>query len=337
MKKLSKKTVKTNKGLMIVIVSVLGTITLAACSVNYKELAEGINDLGTGVDHAINGTAVTNPSESIPADASESSVPALDPAPEAVPTPSPVPTATPTPIPTPTPMAERVDMSELTTDKITSEVEVLSEDFEESYHLDGDETVLATFTGNRVAVKIPDSKNVQTALNLMYEGFYQEAEGLYKRYSSEGESQYTLDPENYLVAPYSVEIKNAYSYNGRLISVVMEYTVKAGEDIIEHKTELSTCDILTGQYITPALVAKDSIALSDAIAAALVQGVATDEFKVTKKDITDANIITHPESAGTVFAEACGYIKGELYRTPIDLAKFADYLNSFGKVVYKIN
>ena len=59
--------------------------------------------------------------------------------------------------------------------------------------------------------------------------------------------------------------------------------------------------------------------------------------RANKKDITDANIITHPESAGTVFAEACGYIKGELYRTPIDLSRFADYLNSFGKVVYKIN
>jgi hypothetical protein len=337
MKKLSKRAVRTNKGLMIVVVSVLGTITLAACSVNYKELAEGINDLGAGVDHAINGTSEAAPSESVPAPSSGESDPTAESIPDASPVPTPAPTVTPTPVPTPTPMPERVDMSKLTTDEITSDVEILSEDFAESYHVDGDETVLTTFTGNRVAVKIPDSKNVQTALNLIYEGFYQEAEGLYKRYSSEGESQYTLDPENYLVAPYSVEIKNAYSYNGRLMSVVMEYTVKSGEDVIEHKTEISTCDILTGQYITPALVAKDPYALSDAIAAALADGITTDEFKASKKDVTDANIITHPESAGTVFAEACGYIKGELYRTPIDLSRFADYLNSFGKVVYKIN
>ena len=324
-------------GLMIVTVSVLGTITLAACSINYNDLADGINDLGKSVDHAFNGTtAATTVSDQTTADtASEPS----DTLPSPTPTATPVPTATPTPTPTPTPIPQRVDMSELTTDEISEGVEVKIEDFAESFHSDTDYKELVTFKGNRIAVEIPESKNVQTAVNLLLNGFYNETEGLYKRYSDEAQSAYILDAENYLSAPYAVNVKYTYSYNGRVLSVVMEYSVKKGEEeaYVEHKSEIVTLDILTGQYVTPALVAKDYHLLEEVLAQALAQAVSTEEKAYTKEDVKDPVIVVHPMSGGTIFAEVYGRIEGELRKTPVDLANYADYLNSYGKIVYKIN
>ena len=217
MKKLYKKTVRTDMGLMIVTVSVLGVVSLAACSINYNDLADGINDLGKSVDHAINGTDAATAAATSGTETDATDPTAAPTEPEATPTPSPtpVPTATPTPTPTPTPAPQRVDMSELTTDTITEGVEIKDETFEESYHDVDDYTQLVKFTGNRIAVEIPDGKNVQTAINLVINGFYNETEGLYKRYSDEAQSAYLLDKENYLAAPYSVNVKFNYSYNGR--------------------------------------------------------------------------------------------------------------------------
>ena len=344
MKKLSKRTVKTDLGPMIVVVSILGTITLAACSINYNELADGINDLGKGVDHAINGTKTTavatdtEPTASESA-ASESATDSTDPLPTPTPTPTPEPTATPTPTPSPTPVPQRVDMSELTTDTISEGVEINIEDFAESYHDTEDYTELVKFSGNRIAVNIPDSANVQTAVNLILDGFYSEAEGLYKRYSDEAQAAYLLDKESYLAATYSASVKYTYSYNGRVLSVVMEYFVKKGADeqIAEHKSEIVTFDILTGQYVTPALVAKDYHALNDALAQALAQGVSNEEKKYKKEDVKDPVLVVHPQSGGTIFAEVYGRIGDKLFKTPVDLSNYADYLNSYGKIVYKLN
>jgi len=339
MKKLYKRTVRTDMGLMIVTVSVLGVISLAACSINYNELADGINDLGKGVDHAINGTEKTTASDVTEASVTDTSAEPSETTPSPTPTATPVPTATPTPTPTPTPVPQRVDMSELTTDEITEGVVVNIEDFAESYHVDGGETELASFAGNRIAVEIPEGKNVQTAVNLILDGFYSEASGLYKRYSDEAQSAYLLDAENYLVAPYAVNIKYNYTYNGRVLSVVMEYSVKKGEEeaFIDHKSEIVTLDILTGQYVTPALVAKDYQLLNEALAQALAQSISTEEKTYTKESVKDPVLVVHPMSGGTVFAEVYGKVGDELRKAPVDLANYADYLNSYGKIVYKIN
>ncbi len=341
MKKLYKKTVRTDMGLMIVTVSVLGVVSLAACSINYNDLADGINDLGKSVDHAINGTDAATAAATSGTETDATDPTAAPTEPEATPTPSPtpVPTATPTPTPTPTPAPQRVDMSELTTDTITEGVEIKDETFEESYHDVDDYTQLVKFTGNRIAVEIPDGKNVQTAINLVINGFYNETEGLYKRYSDEAQSAYLLDKENYLAAPYSVNVKFNYSYNGRVLSVISEYTVKKGEEeaYVEHKSEISTFDILTGQYVTPALVAKDYHKLEEVLAQALAQGSSSDVKVYKKEDVKSPVLVVHPISGGTVFAEVYGKIGGELYKTPVDLANYADYLNSYGKIVYKIN
>ena len=340
MKKLSKKAVNTSRGIMIVMVSVMGTITLAACSINYSELAEGINELGEGVDKMVNGsTVVTTADETEPTEsATESSAEVTE---ETTPTPTPSPTPTPKPTATPTPMPQRVDFSELTTDSISEAVEVQREDFAESYHADGEETELVTFTGNRMVVSIPGAENVQTAINLSLDGFYNEAEGLYSRYCSEADAAYGLDQEMYLAAPYSINMNYAYSYNERLLSVVMDYeVVQGGEDnitIVDRKEEIATYDILTGQYINNAMIAKDRTALEAALANAVAFAATNEDNIYTAAQVTEPVIVVHSQSNGMTFAEAYGYINGRLYHSPVDMANYADYLNTYGKIVYKIN
>lgn len=340
MKKLSKKQVNTSKGIMIVTVSVLGTITLAACSINYSELAEGINDLGKGLDRAVNGTTeeTTSSLETVePTVETEETEPSE--------TEAPLPTATPTPTPrptaTPTPMPERVDFSELTTDTISETLDVQIEEFAESYHADGEETELVSFTGNRIVVSMPDNANVQTSLNLILDGFYNEAEGLYNRYSSEAEGLYALDPEMYLANKYDVNIDYRYSYNGRLLSVIMEYDVVSGNeeekaDVIK-KIEVATFDALTGQYVTPAAVAKDVDALNAALSSYLANAASTEEETYTSDMVSNPILVAHSNDGGTHFAEIYGYINGNFTNVVADLSNYADYLNTYGKIVYKIN
>ena len=340
MKKLSKKQVNTSKGIMIVTVSVLGTITLAACSINYSELADGINDLGRGIDRAVNGTGeeTTVSAETEPtADETEETEPSETeaPAPTATPTPTPKPTATPTPMP------QRVDFSELTTDTISENVDVQIEEFAESYHADGEETELVSFTGNRIVVSIPDNTNIQTSLNLILDGFYQEAAGLYNRYSSEAEGQYALDPEMYLANKYDINVEYRYSFNGRLLSVIMEYGVVSGSEEtrtdVYKKIEVATFDVLTGQYVTPAAVAKDIDALNAALASYLANAASTDDEEYTSDMVSSPILVAHSNDGGTHFAEIYGYINGNFTSVVADLSNYADYLNTYGKIVYKIN
>ncbi|SCW57380.1 hypothetical protein SAMN02910456_01922 [Ruminococcaceae bacterium YRB3002] len=341
MKKLSKKVVNTGKGFAIITVSVLGIITMTACSINYSKLAEGIGDLGRSIDHAVNGTVpatsgtdLTTPTvETEETDPTESSE-------EVTPTPTPAPTAT--PIPTPTPMPERVDFSELITDTISEGVDIQLEDFAESFHLDGEETELATFKGNRMVIDIPDNKNVQTAVNLVLDGVYSEAAGLYARYSNEAASEYSLDPELYMASPYRVKINYSYSFNGRLISVVTDYEVARGNDetpdeVVAHKDEVFTFDVLTGQYVTLAMVSKDAAAFEDALKGVLAQGISTEDETYDKKDVTDPVIVVHQQGAGAVLGQVYGIVDGSLCHAPVDLTNMADYLNSYGKIVYKIS
>ena len=338
MKRLSKKAVNTSKGIMIVVVSVLGTITLAACSINYRELADGINDIGRGMDHMVNGTSsareTEDPSDTDPTESSETDETAETPAPTATPTPAP----TGTPVPTPTPMPDRVDFSELTTDEISDTLEVQLEEFAESHHDEEDGEELVTFAGNRMVLSMPENENIQLALNSLIDGFYYEAEGLYNRYSGEADAAYALDSEIYMEAPYAVSVNFSYSYNGRLLSVIKSYEVTQGEEnIIDEKKEIDTYDVLTGNLVTPAMVAKDTTALGNALAASIAFAASTEEVQYTASQVTDPVIVVHAQGNGTAFAEAYGFINGTRFNAPVDLTNYADYLNSYGKIVYKIN
>ena len=333
MKKLSKKTVLTSRGLMVIMVSVLGTVTLASCTINYSKLADGIGDIGRGVDHMVNGTSeVSSESSSTePTVSEETSASEETKATDAAPTPTPIPTPSPTPVP------ERVDFSKLIEDKISDDVEVKEEEFGESFHAEGDDTELVTFTGNRMVVSIPKAENIQTAINLILDGFYGEASGLYDRYSKDATAAYSLDKDTYLAAPYAVTVNYAYSYNGRLLTMVMEYNVTNGSETpVDSKKEIATFDVLTGQYVTPATIAIDELALEEALTQTIIQVASTEELTYTKDMIKDPIIIAHQQSGGTSFAEIYWSTNGVMHSIPADLANYAEYFNTYGKIAYKV-
>lgn len=333
MKKLSKKTVLTSRGLMVIMVSVLGTVTLASCTINYSKLADGIGDIGRGVDHMVNGTSETSEAAPTESTVSTDETTPSDGTTETEATPAP--TAAPTPTPTPAP--ERVDFSSLTEDKISDGVEVKEEEFGESFHDEADDTELVTFTGNRAVVSIPGATNIQTAINLVLDGFYGEAAGLYDRYTKDAQAEYSLDKEAYLAAPYAVTVKYAYSYNGRLLTMVMEYTVSnGGEKAVDSKKEIATFDVLTGQYVTPATVAIDEAALEEALTQTVIQVASSEELTYTKEMVNDPIIIAHQQSGGTSFAEIYWSTDGVMHSVPADLANYAEYFNTYGKIVYKV-
>ena len=344
MKKLSKKAVNTSRGIMIVMVSIMGTITLAACSINYNQLADGINQLGRGVDRAVNGSHVTK-SDSDDDDedeptASEETTEPTETAPDET-TPAATPTPTPKPTATPTPLPQRVDFSELTTDTISEGLEVQIEEFTESFHAEGEETELVTFTGERLAVSIPGNENVQTSLNLMYDAFYQEALGLYNRYSEEATAAYGLDPDTYLVAPYGISVNYKYAFNGRLLAVDMTYCVMKGDgeeaQMVASRSESLSMDVLTGQYVNLMLVSKDPDAFAYALSAYLANAQSIDGNQYTPDMVSDVALIAQANTDSTNFAIIRGNINGIPSEAVVDLGNYADYLNTYGKIVYKIN
>ena len=95
--------------------------------------------------------------------------------------------------------------------------------------------------------------------------------GLYTRCCSDAEAAYIIAgiPE----APASVTVNFDYSDNGRVLSVVMSYTVIEidGEETV--KTEYASFDMLTGQYVTTAAISDDVAEFEDILKEKLADDV----------------------------------------------------------------
>lgn len=247
--------IKGNKLVALLISAGMTTSILAACSIDAEGFREGMNELGealTTQTEAATTTTVDTQDET-----TEATVETTEPEET-----TPVPTATPTPSPTPVP--ERVDFSDYTEDKLLSEFTVTVETFEESTHsTDKDDVVLATFAGERMIITNAPSENIRDSINLVVDGFYSEAEGIYKRVASGAQYEYNMKKS--IENPYAVNVDFDYSTNGRALSVIMIYSVTGDKEDEATVIDYACFDLLSGQYITLNSVSNDPAAFEQAL------------------------------------------------------------------------
>lgn len=321
--------------MMIVAVSAAAT----ACNFNADKAGEAFDHLGQNISNAVSedGSEETAVSETeitveTPSDVSEE-VPEET---EAVPTATPMPTATPAPTatPTPTPAPERVDFSELTEDQISDTITIESEEFEESYADDENEITYATFSGNRLLVSEEAAPNIQTSVNLILDGFYQEAEGIYNRYTSEAQAEYALigEEEEQVFETYDVTVSYEYGFNGRVLSVRMAYAAVSGEETLEEDIEYIAFDMYTGQYINTASVIADQGEFNRIAGEALA--FSTDNEEDTAESFSDI-IIFAQDSGNGVYVIGTDE-DGDYVRTLIDVQNLGPVFNRYGRILYGI-
>ena len=335
------------------------SMILSSCSVDKDKLSEGLDDLRDSItDEDPDETTAPATDDS---DESRETEPAGEPLETITPTPTPEPTATPvptsTPTPTPIPAPERVDFSEFIQTEITDDITINCENFGESYVTEEDVTV-AAFEGERIAIDA-GTDNVSAAINLILDGFYCEAEGLYNRYTNEGLAQLSVegasiteqqndeenddedddeDQEETVTSgsyeTYGVTVGYAYSDNGRVFSVIMDYEVIRGDSIVTSRHEYASFDLLTGQYVTIASVASDYNGLLNAFASTLANSVEDEEIDPSDCEVTF--IACQTPGAETATAEIYGTINGHAAHTTVDLNNYSEYLNRYGKTVYGV-
>ena len=233
-----------------------------------------------------------------------------------------------TPTPTPHPSNERVDFSNLTNSKLADNFTVDTEEFSES--VEADQKAMAIFSGKRMLVSKAESDNVTQSVNLILDSFYQEAAGLYSRYSGEAKAAYNLSGT--IDTVYTVEVNYDYSFNKRILSVIMSYKVTAGKAVLASSEEFASFDMLTGQYITLASVASDMTGLENALKVKL----ANNTTGVKAGLISDLYVMVQHPGAQTATVEIYGTYNGERIHTTGDMNEYAQYLNRFGKLVYGV-
>lgn len=347
----------------IVAVGIAGAMLLGivtACSIDYAGLTEGLNDLGNAMDISYGKTpaspeettavitttetAVTSETkettEETTSETSQTSetTSGTD---ETVPSESTSGTSgssetsettegsVPTPTPTPRPTNERVDFSGLTTNKVSENFTVDVEEFSES--VDADQQPMALFSGKRMLVSKAETDNVTEAVNIILDSFYQEAAGLYTRYAGEAKAAYNLSGT--IDTVYSIEVNFDYSFNKRILSVIMSYKVTADKNVIATKSETVSFDMLTGQYITLAAVASDWEGLQNALRTKLAKNVTVKNAA----SITDLYVAAQQPGAQTATVEIYGMCNGEMIHTTGDMNEFAQYLNRYGKMIYGVS
>lgn len=338
----------------------LGIVT--ACSIDYAGLSEGLNDLGNAMDFGYGRTPAT-PEETTTAlittsettsssETTESSETTSETASEtsetdetttsesstdtSETTPSESSTGTSettteetTPTPTPHPSNERVDFSNLTNSKISENFNVDIEEFSES--VEADQKAMAIFTGKRMLVSKAENDNVIQSVNLILDSFYQEAAGLYTRYSGEAKAAYNLSGT--IDNVYTVDVNYDYSFNKRILSVIMSYKVTAGQAVLASSEEFASFDMLTGQYVTLASVASDMTGLENALKVKL----ANNTTGVKAGLITDLYVMVQHPGAQTATIEIYGVYNGQRIHTTGDMNEYAQYLNRFGKMIYGVS
>jgi len=247
------KRLEGNRLVAVLISAGMAATFLAACSIDTEELSQGINELGNAFVTETEATAATTTEEeTVVIETGEETETTL----ETVIETSPTPTNSPTPLP------ERVDFSDYTDIDLTDNFKVTAEVFGESSHSDDDSFVFATFEGSRLVVVEAENETARDAINLIVDGFYKEAEGVYNNLLAKAKSEYKVT--GVVETPYAVNVSFEYSSNGRALSVLMSYTVTGG-DMDTKVYDFATFDMLSGHYITPEAISQDPEGLEKAV------------------------------------------------------------------------
>ena len=341
------KRIEGNKLVALLLSAGMATTFLAACSINTDKLGEGISELGnafvTDEETTVTEAAVTETTETTVA--SETSEAPTETTPEATPTPS------------ATPLPQRVDYSSYTDIALNDTFTVSSEAFSESSYVDGSDVLLAKFEGNRFVVTKAANETVANSINLIINGFYNEAAGVYNRVYSKAKAEYDL--KGSIESPYSVLVDFQHTTNGRALSVLMVYEVSGGDAEKTTVVDFASFDMLSGQYITFNTVCKDPKGLEDALRAGLANSLKvqpkpaeTDAADtVTTAETTAAQTVKTPEAdefdaiyiapgpatadaATNSFATVYGVAGGKVYRTVIDMNAYAGFFNRYGTSLF---
>ena len=341
------KRIEGNKLVALLLSAGMATTFLAACSINTDKLGEGISELGnafvTDEETTVTETAVTETTETTVA--SETSEAPAETTPEATPTPS------------ATPLPQRVDYSSYTDIALNDTFTVSSEAFSESSYVDGSDVLLAKFEGNRFVVTKAANETVANSINLIINGFYNEAAGVYNRVYSKAKAEYDL--KGSIESPYSVLVDFQHTTNGRALSVLMVYEVSGGDAEKTTVVDFASFDMLSGQYIAFNTVCKDPKGLEDALRAGLANSLKvqpkpaeTDVADtVTTAETTAVQTVKTPEAdefdaiyiapgpatadaATNSFATVYGVAGGKVYRTVIDMNAYAGFLNRYGTSLF---
>ena len=327
----------SNRALTAIVTLLICSVMAASCNINTQKAGEAFQHLGENLDSAVNGTEETEApieeTEETVTEETEETEPAeteAEPAPEPEATATPTPTPTPSPTPTPEPEPERVDFSELTEDELADGVLVEEETFEESY-VNEDDVTLVTFSGNRIVISEEDAVNIQTSVNLILDGFYQEAAGVYNRYTSEALAEYAMPMEEEMeYQPYAVTCSYEYGYNGRVLSVMMTYAVtRDSQDVVLH-TEYVSFDMYTGQYITTASVVEDQELFRTTCGNILA--FATENEEDNADSFTDIFIFVEGSGNGVYIIGTAS--DGTTVRALADIENIAPSLNRYGQLLY---
>jgi|GEM_PF-1322555 len=336
------KGLKEREVLSFISALLAGTMFLSACSVDFNKVGEAFVNLGENVSEVVNDTEDTEEDDVIVVEPAETEVVAEETEPsEEIPEPTatPTPTPTPSPTPSPTPMPERVDFSDLTQTAVTESITVDVEEFEESCHSEDDDILLASFTGTRMLIEDRESARIASSVNLVLNSFYLEAEGLYGKYKSQAQARYDLTGE--IDDPVEVTVNYDHDFNGRILSVIMTLSVKQGEEVFEDKTEYTSYDLYTGQYVVPSLYATDSDALNLAILTAYAEST-----EATNDRAADYSVIYIGAQAESSDGE-----EDDSEETParvliqsdegvveyvINLNDYAEYFTRYGMVIFDI-
>jgi len=327
-------------GLISVILS--GAVFMSACSVDTEAISEAFDELSRNLGEAVSEPESSETTESTDVivvetvvETSNETQPDEPSVSEPEETPVPEATATPTATPSPTPMPQRVDFSELTSDDLFGTITVETEEFIESSHAeDDDDIILATFSGHRVLLSSKDDIAVVTAVNLMLNGFYMEAEGLYNRAVSETAAQYSLLEDE---EPSAVNVKVDYEcfFNGRLLGVIMTYEVEQEDEVTNSATEYVMYDLYTGQYVLPEMLFADV----DGLYADICDDIAHDSEDTHDKasDYSVVFIAANDEEDDDIPAIVLVLHDGDIEEYEVDLTDYEQYVSRNGRILLGFN
>ena len=356
------KKLEGNKLVALLISAGMVTTLFAACTINTDQLGQGINDLGNAF--------ITESETQKETDAPETKETETEITDETEETTEAAPTATPTATPSPTPLPQRVDFSDYTDNILPANFIVETEDFGESAHSDDDEYVFATFTGTRLVVTEAPNETVMNAINLIVDGFYQEAEGAYQRVVAKATAEYEL--KGVVEEPYAVNVDFEFTTNGHALSILMTYSVSGGdEDVMS--IDFVCFDMLTGQYVTLPAVTNDPEGLESALRSDLEKALKNtpvvfddeneeeeeeeDEGRTTTgtRETTEATTTettaeivvpkakeyeviyvapTYVENDDGSYVMVYGIVDGEIYSAIVSIDDYADFFNRYGASIF---
>lgn len=269
------KKIEGNKLVALLLSAGMVTTFLAACSIDPDALGKGISDLGNAFETTAPAQTTAAPSETESQETTATE--------ETSETTEAAPTATPTATPSPTPLPERVDFSDYTEIDLTDSFKVTVEDFEESAHSDDDKAQFAQFSGKRLVVTEASNETARDAINLVVDGFYQEALGNYQRLVAKIKTEYITT--GVVEQEGAVNVNFEYVTNGRALSVLMIYTVN-GANENTRTIDFATFDMLTGHYVTMSSVVGDTAGLEKACKTALADAVKAAALQAAQPTVT---------------------------------------------------